>query len=47
MNPTVVLTEMGRKAWSNPEKAATILDRTPLGKNNKLLDEFNTFHIYR
>lgn len=32
VNPTVVLTEMGRKAWSDPKKSKTILDRIPLGR---------------
>jgi len=32
VNPTVVLTEMGRKAWSDPVKAAPMLARIPLGR---------------
>lgn len=31
VNPTVVMTEMGRLAWSNPEKASTVTSRIPLG----------------
>jgi len=32
VNPTVTMTEMGRKAWSDPEKAAPILARLPVGR---------------
>lgn len=32
VNPTVVLTEMGRMAWSDPEKAGPMLDKIPLGR---------------
>lgn len=32
VNPTVVLTEMGRAAWSSEEKAAPMLARIPLGR---------------
>ncbi|XP_020899899.1 L-xylulose reductase [Exaiptasia diaphana] len=32
VNPTVVLTELGRKAWSDPEKSKPMLDMIPLGK---------------
>eukprot|EP00049_Salpingoeca_infusionum_P001241 m.46540 g.46540 ORF g.46540 m.46540 type:complete len:254 (-) comp10931_c0_seq2:56-817(-) len=30
VNPTVVMTEMGRKAWSDPDKSAAMLERIPL-----------------
>ena len=30
INPTVVLTEMGKKNWSEPEKANKLLGRIPL-----------------
>ncbi len=30
--PTVVLTEMGRKVWSPPEKGGPFLERIPLGR---------------
>lgn len=30
VNPTVVMTEMGRLNWSDPVKAATLLNRMPL-----------------
>lgn len=32
VNPTVVMTAMGRANWSNPLKAKTMLDRIPLGR---------------
>jgi L-xylulose reductase len=32
VNPTVVLTEMGKRAWSDPEKGEPMLRRIPLGR---------------
>ncbi|EDM06892.1 dicarbonyl L-xylulose reductase, isoform CRA_a [Rattus norvegicus] len=32
VNPTVVMTPMGRANWSDPHKAKVMLDRIPLGK---------------
>ena len=32
VNPTVVMTDMGRLGWSDPKKAATMLSKIPLGK---------------
>ena len=32
MNPTVVMTAMGKKAWSDPTKAAGMLSRIPMGR---------------
>lgn len=32
MNPTVVMTPMGKKAWSDPAKAGIMLSRIPLGR---------------
>jgi len=32
VNPTVVMTDMGRKNWSDPEVAKPMLDKIPLGK---------------
>jgi L-xylulose reductase len=32
VNPTVVLTEMGKRAWSDPEKSGPMLQRIPLGR---------------
>lgn len=32
VNPTVVLTELGRRAWADPEKAKKAKERIPLGR---------------
>ncbi|GMT11510.1 hypothetical protein PFISCL1PPCAC_2807, partial [Pristionchus fissidentatus] len=32
VNPTVVMTEMGKKAWSDPVKASKLLNRMPTGR---------------
>lgn len=32
VNPTVVMTEMGREGWSDPERAQTMLSKIPLGR---------------
>ena len=32
INPTVVMTSMGRHAWSDPAKAGPLLSRIPLGR---------------
>ncbi|XP_061232854.1 L-xylulose reductase isoform X1 [Neopsephotus bourkii] len=32
VNPTVVMTDMGRINWSDPQKSAAMIDRIPLGK---------------
>ena len=32
VNPTVVMTEMGRLGWSEPEKSQEMLKRIPLGR---------------
>ena len=32
VNPAITLTAMARKAWSDPEKAAPMLSRMPLGR---------------
>lgn len=32
VNPTVVLTRMGKIAWSDPQKSEPILKRIPLGR---------------
>ena len=32
VNPTVVLTDMGRLGWSDPAKAKPMLDQIPLGR---------------
>lgn len=46
VNPTVVMTDMGRVGWSDPEKARTMTSRIPLGRfagqTLKLLFLFST-----
>ncbi|CAG4979972.1 unnamed protein product [Colias eurytheme] len=32
INPTVVMTELGRRAWADPQKAQTMLSKIPLGR---------------
>lgn len=32
VNPTVIMTEMGKIGWSEPEKAQTMLSKIPLGR---------------
>ncbi|CAM9865213.1 unnamed protein product [Ectocarpus sp. 4 AP-2014] len=32
VGPTIVLTDMGAKAWGEPEKGDPMIDRTPLGR---------------
>jgi len=32
VNPTVVLTKMGKIAWSDPKKSGPIMNRIPLGR---------------
>jgi L-xylulose reductase len=32
VNPTVVMTDMGKMAWSDPAKAGPMLNRIPLGR---------------
>jgi L-xylulose reductase len=32
INPTVVMTEMGKRAWSDPDKGGPMLARIPLGR---------------
>lgn len=38
VNPTVVLTDMGRANWSNPAKSGPLLDRIPLHRFAELRD---------
>ncbi|XP_026172285.1 L-xylulose reductase [Mastacembelus armatus] len=42
VNPTVVMTKMGRLAWSNPEKAQSMLSRIPLGHFAEVEDVVNS-----
>lgn len=32
INPTVIMTELGRRAWADPEKAQAFLSKIPLGR---------------
>ncbi|CAI9739890.1 L-xylulose reductase isoform X2 [Octopus vulgaris] len=43
VNPTVVLTEMGIKFWTDPVRAGPMLDRIPLKKFAGLLKSFFVF----
>ena len=49
VNPTVVLTDMGRLGWSKPEKAGPMLAKIPLGRfagnHSVLLCNCNWEHI--
>lgn len=38
VNPTVVLTALGRAAWSDPEKAGPMLSRIPIGRFAEIKD---------
>ncbi|KAK3580735.1 hypothetical protein CHS0354_005745 [Potamilus streckersoni] len=42
VNPTVVMTDMGRMAWSDPSKSGPLLARIPLGKFVDVDDVVNT-----
>lgn len=42
VNPTVVLTELGKIAWSDPKKSETMLSRIPLGKFAEIEDVVDT-----
>ncbi|XP_039990802.1 L-xylulose reductase isoform X2 [Xiphias gladius] len=42
VNPTVVMTEMGRLGWSNPEKAKIMVSRIPLGRFAEVEDVVNS-----
>ncbi|XP_077959392.1 L-xylulose reductase [Gasterosteus aculeatus] len=42
VNPTVVMTDMGRLGWSDPDKAETMLSRIPLGRFAEVEDVVNT-----
>ncbi|XKL60849.1 hypothetical protein PGB90_007906 [Kerria lacca] len=47
VNPTVVMTDMGRKVWSDPQKNQPLLDRIPLHKFAAVsfLNIFDVIHI--
>ncbi|XP_061564430.1 L-xylulose reductase [Cololabis saira] len=42
VNPTVVLTDMGRLGWSDPEKSRTMKTRIPLGRFAEVDDVVNS-----
>ncbi|XP_073345788.1 L-xylulose reductase [Pagrus major] len=42
VNPTVVMTEMGRLGWSDPEKAKSMTSRIPLGRFAEVEDVVNS-----
>ncbi|KAA0725467.1 L-xylulose reductase [Triplophysa tibetana] len=42
VNPTVVMTEMGKIGWSDPEKAKSMTSRIPLGKFAEVEDVVNS-----
>ncbi|XP_029311450.1 L-xylulose reductase isoform X1 [Cottoperca gobio] len=42
VNPTVVMTDMGRLGWSDPEKAKTMTSRIPLGRFAEVEDVVNS-----
>ncbi|NXR31800.1 DER reductase, partial [Zosterops hypoxanthus] len=42
VNPTVVMTDMGRINWSDPQKSASMLARIPLGKFAEVDDVVNS-----
>lgn len=41
VNPTAVMTDMGRLAWSDPAKAKPLLDKIPLGRFGEVEDVVN------
>lgn len=40
VNPTVIMTEMGKLGWSDPAIAKPMLDKIPLGRYNMLKKKF-------
>ncbi|XP_019412063.1 PREDICTED: L-xylulose reductase [Crocodylus porosus] len=42
VNPTVVMTDMGRVNWSEPQKAGAMLSRIPLGRFAEVDDVVNS-----
>ncbi|XP_070581193.1 L-xylulose reductase-like [Ptychodera flava] len=42
VNPTVVLTELGKSAWSDPAKGGPMLSRIPLGRFPEVEDVVNS-----
>ncbi|KFU85952.1 D-erythrulose reductase, partial [Chaetura pelagica] len=42
VNPTVVMTDMGKINWSDPQKSAAMINRIPLGKFAEVDDVVNS-----
>ncbi|KAJ4940720.1 hypothetical protein JOQ06_027015 [Pogonophryne albipinna] len=42
VNPTVVMTDMGRLVWGDPEKSKTMMSRIPLGRFAEVEDVVNS-----
>lgn len=42
VNPTVIMTDMGKMAWSDQEKAAPMLAQIPLGRFGEVDEVVNT-----
>ncbi|XP_059047270.1 L-xylulose reductase-like [Achroia grisella] len=42
VNPTVIMTELGRKVWSEPNKKRAMLSKIPLGRFGEVSDVVNT-----
>ncbi|CAG9774049.1 unnamed protein product [Ceutorhynchus assimilis] len=42
VNPTVIMTDMGRLGWSDPKVAAPMLDRIPLGRFGEVDEVVNS-----
>lgn len=43
VNPTVVMTEMGKLGWSDPAKAREMLDKIPLGR---FAGNINIYYVF-
>ncbi|XP_045448612.1 L-xylulose reductase-like [Melitaea cinxia] len=41
INPTVIMTELGRRAWADPEKAQAFLSKIPLGRFGEVQEAVN------
>ena len=41
VNPTVILTRMGRENWSDPAKAKPLLDKIPMGRFGEVSEVIN------
>ena len=42
INPTVAMTDMGRRAWADPAKASGMLSKIPLGRFAEVSDIVDT-----